>query len=258
MPFVSRSGEEGEEESSAVPSGAPPIDWDPNDPDAVKVHYDVSAWSFDQRAELAAAFADAGYPHAWDGDELVVPEQIESEVDALFEQLERELGPFPVGLPAGEPATEFGLDEWPAGDVEVLQRALTEAEIPHRWEGTTLVVAQDAEETVDDLLDAIETGQLAPLGEEGSGPPDGALSTLFTTADRLARDPGDATARSELFELVPALDARQPPFGVMLRVWASAVDAAQALVADFHAHDHDPSDVIGHAQALRTIVRPYV
>ena len=34
--------------------------------------------------------------------------------------------------------------------------------------------------------------------------------------------------------------------------------AAQTLVDDFHAADHDPSDVIGHAQDLRTIIRPYV
>ena len=34
-------------------------DWNPDDPDAVRVHYDLSAWTFDQQAELAAAMADA-------------------------------------------------------------------------------------------------------------------------------------------------------------------------------------------------------
>ncbi|MGH9134890.1 MAG: hypothetical protein ACRDZZ_13205 [Ilumatobacteraceae bacterium] len=258
MPFVSRSGGEDEDESTAEPSGAPPIDWDPTDPDSVKVHYDVSAWSFDQRAELAAAFADAGYPHAWEDDELVVPEAIEADVDALFDELERELGPFPVGLAGDLPSTEFGLDEWPAADIELLQGALVEAEIPHRWEASTLFVAEDAENVVDDLLDAIESGELAPLGEDATGAPEGALNLLFTVADRLARDPGDATARNELFDLVPTLDGRQPPFGVTVRVWNHAVAAATALVDDFHADDHDPSDVIGHAQEVRTIIRPYV
>ena len=258
MPFVSRGDAEDEDEESAVPSGAPPIDWDPDDPDSVNVLYDVSAWSVDQRAELAAAFAEAGHPHAWEGDELVVPEVIEDAVDELFDQLERELGPFPVSLAAEMPATEFGLDEWPSGDVEILQNALLEAEIPHRWDGSTLHVASDAEHVVDDLLDAIESGDLAPLGEEAGGAPEGALNLLFTTADRLSRDPGDATARNELFDLVPLLDGRQPPFGVTVRVWSHAVTAAQTIVDDFHSADHDPSDVIGHAQELRTIVRPFV
>ena len=258
MPLVSRSDGEDEEESTAVASGAPPVDWDPSDPDAVNVLYDVSAWSVDQRAELAAAFAEAGHPHAWEGDELVVPEEIEDAVDELFEQLEQELGPFPVGIAAEQPATEFGLDEWPPGDIEVLKGALVEAEIPHRWEGSTLHVAADAEHVVDDLLDAIESGDLATLGDVVGGPPEGALNLLFTTADRLARDPRDATARNELFDLTPLLDGRQPPFGVTVRVWTHAVTAAQTLVDDFHSADHDPSDVIGHAQDLRTIVRPYV
>jgi hypothetical protein len=258
MPFVSRSDGEDEDAESAVPSGAPPIDWDPNDPDAVNVLYDVSAWSFDQRAELAAAFAEAGHPHAWEGDELVVPEEIEDAVDDLFDQLERELGPFPVGIAAEVPSTEFGLDEWPPADIEVLKAALVEAEIPHRWDGSTLHVDPDAEHVVDDLLDAIESGDLATLGDVVGGPPEGALNLLFTAADRLARDPGDATARNELFALAPLLDGRQPPFGVTVRVWSHAVTAAQTLVDDFHAAEHDPSDVIGHAQDLRTIVRPYV
>ena len=49
-------------------------DWNPNDPDATRVHYDLSDWSFEQMAELAAALADAVVPHAWDGNELIVPE----------------------------------------------------------------------------------------------------------------------------------------------------------------------------------------
>ena len=178
MPFVSRSDGEDEDVSSAVPSGAPPMDWDPNDPDTVNVLYDVSAWSLDQRAELAAAFADAGHPHAWEGDELVVPEEIEDAVDELFDRLERELGPFPVGLAGDLPSTEFGLDEWPPADIELLQQALLEAEIPHRWDGSTLHVAPDAEHVVDDLLDAIEAGDLATLGDEAGGAPEGALNDV--------------------------------------------------------------------------------
>ena len=46
----------------------------------------------------AEALAGADLPHAWDGDELLVPEVVESQTDAMFERLEGELGPFPVTL----------------------------------------------------------------------------------------------------------------------------------------------------------------
>ena len=33
-------------------------DWNPNDPDATRVHYDLAMWSFDQQAELASDLAE--------------------------------------------------------------------------------------------------------------------------------------------------------------------------------------------------------
>jgi hypothetical protein len=257
VPFVNRSGDEEEERASAAVPGAPPLDWDPNDPDAVKVHYDVSAWPLDDRAELTGELAELGYPHRWEDDELVVPEELESQIDALFERLEAELGPFAVPLAHDAESTEFGLDEWPAADRELLSASLVEAEIPHRWVGTTVFVARDAEDAVDELLDAIERGDVTSA-DDAAGPPEGALSRLFTAADRLARDPTDSAGRDDLFELVPALEPRQAPFGVAVRSWSKIVGAAQALNADFEADEHDPSEVIGHAQELRSVTRPFV
>ena len=171
MPIVSRGGEEDDQESTAAAAGAPPafdFDFDPYDPDQVKVHYNLTGWTFEQRAELAETLAERGVPHTWEGDELVVPEEIETDVDALFDELEREIGPFPVPLlddegVDGEGVTEFDLAEWPAADIDVLQESLLEGEIPHRWAGRTLVVSRDAEHVVDDLLDAIESGDAASL-----------------------------------------------------------------------------------------------
>lgn len=258
MSFVNRSGEPRHETSAT--SGAPPADWDPADPNVVKVHYDVRAWTIDQRGELSAALAEAELPHAWEGDEVVVPEHVEAAVDALFEQLEAELGPFPVLLADGEPETEFGLDEWPAADLETLRAALTEAEIPHRWEGTTVFVATEADEAVDDLLDAIERGDIASFVEDDDQPgaPDGALGDLFSIADRLARDPNDGGARAALFALVDRLDAARPPFGVAVRTWTSVVATAERLVEVFTSDDPDSDAIAETAGELRSITRPFV
>ena len=264
MAFVNKqAGSEAQQDRAAA---GQPIDFDPNDPDVVKVHYDVSVWTFDQRAELSEALADAEFPHFWDGDELVVPEAVEGDVDLLFERLEQLLGPFPIVLQDQDESTEFGLDEWSDADRTVLSEALVDAEIPHRWDGATVIVAADAEHAVDDLLDAIEAGELLGTGaDDGAAPPEGALSTMFLAADTLAKDPLDVGARTRLIELLPQLDPKTPPYGLAHRTWASGVDGVAAIVDLVNGHataaagdaDHE-SEVIGAAQDLRSLLRPYV
>ena len=234
------------------------LEWNPNDPDTVKVHYDVAGWSVDQRAELAEALADADVAHVWEGTEVVVPEELEADVDALFERLEAALGPFAVGLDADDPGVEFGLDEWPPADRQTLARALIESEIPHRWDGATLIAATDAESAVDDLLDGIEQGTLVVSSGAGATAPEGALDTLFSAADRLARDADDRGGRDDLGDLVDRLDPAAPPYGVGGAVWSKAVAAARHLGDLVDDDASSSSDVIGAAQALRSVVRPYV
>ena len=165
MAFVNKQG--GVEKQNETAGAGEMLDFDPNDDSIVKVHYDVTVWSFDQQAELAEAMAEANIPHAWDGTELVVPEDYEDRVDAIFERLEQELGPFPIVLGEDEPSTEFGLDEWTDADRALLTESLVVSGVRHRWEASTVVVAEDAEDAVDDLLDAIESGELAEQIEGG-------------------------------------------------------------------------------------------
>ena len=252
-----------------------PIDFDPEDATIVKVHYDLSAWSFDHRAELAEALADADIPHYWDDEELVVPEVVEEAADAMFERLEAELGPFPVGLGDEDESVEYGLDEWSETDRSTLTEALVEAEIPHRWDAMTIVVAADAEEDVDALLDAIEAGELGPVDDGGvNEPPDGVLSDIFLAADKLAKDPFDAKARRKLIDLNVLLHPKHPPYALAPRVWTQTVAAVDAIVVRIEADAvggdvvdepvgddgrlQESSDVIGLAQDLRSIVRDYV
>ena len=271
MAFVNKQGGEQQQDKAAA---GQPIDFDPDDASIVKVHYDMSAWSFDHRAELAEALADAEIPHYWDDDELVVPEVVEEAADAMFERLEAELGPFPVGL-GDEASVEYGLDEWSDTDRSTLTEALVDAEIPHRWEGTAILVAADAEEDVDALLDAIEAGELGPADDGGANePPDGALSDIFLTADRLAKDPFDAKARLKIIELDGVIHPKHPPYALAPRVWTQTVAAVRAIVARIEADAdgdkvsdepvgddgrlQESSDVIGLPQELRSVVRDYV
>ena len=76
-----------------------------------------------------------------------------------------------------------------------------------------MIVAADAEHDVDDLLDAIEAGELLSTGD-GIEPPDGALGTMFVAADKLAKDPLDVDARTTLIDLGGQIDLKHPPYGL--------------------------------------------
>jgi hypothetical protein len=259
--FVSKGG--GAEQQNETAGIGDPIDFDPLDDKIVKVHYDVDAWTFDQQAELSEAMAEAFIPHGWDGTELVVPESHEAKVDAIFERLEQELGPFPIVLEEDAASTEFNLDEWTDADRKVLTESLVDSEVPHRWEGLTVVVAADAEDSVDDLLDAIEGGELMNADESGANePPEGALSTIFLAADKLAKDPVDAKSRKQLIEMHDLVDKKYPPYALAPRTWSGAVAGVERLVtrfmADAQGHGDSDSDVIELAQELRSLLRPYV
>jgi hypothetical protein len=233
------------------------LEWNPNDPDTVKVHYDVTGWTIDQRAELAEALAEADLAHVWEGDEVVVPEELEADADALFDRLEAVLGPFPVALADDDGGVEYGLDEWPSPDRQTLAQALVESQVPHRWDGTTLIVATDTEALVDEMLDSIEQGTLV-LASAATTVPEGALDTLFTSADRLARDADDRVGRDDLRDLVPRLDPATPPYGVSVGTWAKAVETARELSDLVDVEDTSSSDIIGAAQNLRSLVRQFV
>ena len=256
MPVAFVNSKGGDRVESGRAASGEPIDFDPNDPDVVKVHYDVSVWTFDQRAELSEALADSEIPHFWDGEELVVPEAVEADADALFERLEELFGPFPIVLLDDAPSTEFGLDEWPDADRNVLTDALVDAEIPHRWVGSTVVVDERAENVVDDLLDAIEEGEVASLDDEVEAP-EGALNDLYVAADRLRRDAADAAARRSLLDLVPLLDPRGAPYGLAVRSWEVIVDRARAVAAAFES-GAEADEVAGAAEELLAVCRPWV
>lgn len=237
-------------------------DWNPSDPDTVKVHYDVSAWTVEQRAELAEALAEEEIAHVWESadgvDELVVPEEQEEAADALFARLEEALGPFPIPLDPSETPVEYGLDEWPETERRTLTTALVEAGVPHRWDGATLFVPTAAEQVVDALLDDLEAGTLAVHSSDEDAPPDDILSQLFSAADRLAKDPDDHVGRDEVAVIVGVVTPTHAPYGVGGAAWSKIVEAVRALGELIDEGDASPSDVIGAAQDLRSLVRGYV
>jgi hypothetical protein len=63
----------------------------------------------------------------------------------------------PLDLPEDEQVI-YELGEWPIDLQAEAAEVLAESQIPHAWDGTDLVVHVDWEQTVDELLDAVERG----------------------------------------------------------------------------------------------------
>ena len=134
-------------------------DWNPKDPEALTTRYDLSDWSVDDRADVAAALADAEIAHSWDGSELLVAQDTEQVVDAILDEIEDELDNLEDGDDehGDDNITEYELDEWSEGERKQLCDMLDNLDIGYRWDGTMLLVPIGVEAVVDSCLDSIDS-----------------------------------------------------------------------------------------------------
>ena len=134
-------------------------DWNPKDPEALTTRYDLSDWSVDDRADVAAALADAEIAHSWDGSELLVSQDSEQVVDAILDEIEDELDNLEDGDDehGDDNITEYELDEWSEGERKQLCDMLDNLDIGYRWDGTMLLVPIGVEAVVDSCLDSIDS-----------------------------------------------------------------------------------------------------
>jgi hypothetical protein len=134
-------------------------DWNPKDPEALTTRYDLADWSVDDRADVAAALADAEIAHSWDGSELLVSQDTEQVVDAILDEIEDELDNLEDGDDehGDDNITEYELDEWSEGERKQLCDMLDNLDIGYRWDGTMLLVPIGVEAVVDSCLDSIDS-----------------------------------------------------------------------------------------------------
>ena len=134
-------------------------EWNPKDPEVLTTRYDLADWSVDDRADVAAALADAEVAHSWDGSELLVAQDTEQVVDAILDEIEDELDNLDDGDDdSGEDnITEYELDEWSEGERKQLCDMLDNLDIGYRWDGTMLLVPIGVEAVVDSCLDSIDS-----------------------------------------------------------------------------------------------------
>lgn len=246
-------------------------DWNPNDPDATRVYYDLSMWTFDQQAELTAAMADAEIPHAWEGTELMVPEESEADADALIAEIEERLGitdepapdaPVAITLADDVPTTEYDLADWSPVEHGAVSHALTEAGIAFRWDEAVLLVATEDEAVVDELLDDVESGEFVDVLTPAAGSDEASsevLTLMFLAAERLRKEPLDPDGIEHLLKALDTADPEVPPFGVTPKLWQESYTVADEL-ADAIAGDENPDEeaAMAAAERLHELLRPHV
>jgi hypothetical protein len=134
-------------------------EWNPKDPEALTTRYDLSDWSVDDRADVAAALANAEIAHSWDGSELLVSQDTEQVVDAILDEIEDELDNLEDDDDdsGDDNITEYELDEWSEGERKQLCDMLDNLDIGYRWDGTMLLVPIGVEAVVDSCLDSIDS-----------------------------------------------------------------------------------------------------
>jgi hypothetical protein len=267
-------------------------DWDPNDPDGTRVHYDLSRWSFDQQAELASDLSEAAIPHAWDGNELLVPEEFEIAADTAVTLVEERLGIDDAALaaagePEGEPepieladdvvTTEYDLTEWTVEQRAAVGDLLIRQHLPFRWDEHVLLVATEHEGSVEAILDGVEAGEyemepvidepdaaaeLAAEADTAETPgqlPFETLTTFFLAGERLQKNPLDAGGLEELMRALDVADPANPPYGVERPLWEQTCELADDL-ADALTEDDEPDTEAAQdiATELHDLLRPYV
>lgn len=247
-------------------------DWNSRDPDATRVHYDLANWSFEQMAELAATLADAAIPHAWDGDELIVPESAEAETDDVVAQVEMRLGIAstteapprePIALADEAASTEYDLAEWEPSERELVTSLLVARGLPFRWEDEILLVGTDDEQLVDAILDDVENdgGVVLPdeIEDDADQLPFETLTTFFLAGDRLQRNPLDADGLEQLLSATEVADPDRPPYGVEKRLWLRMCELAEELAAALvDGEEPDVVETQAVAAELHDLLRPYV
>ncbi len=174
--------------------------------------------------------------------------------------------PWPSSLPIDADEVRYDLSDWEPLHRAALTDVLRDDGIAYRFEsGLVLVVAATDEERVDDALEELDapTEEELALAEsddeeqiESDEAAMEALGVLYTTADRLVRQPDSSHAAEEFDEAAAIVTSGAPPWGFDDGIWTRIGEAATALREDLAAGTL--GDVILAAETLRDLVRGHI
>jgi hypothetical protein len=221
--------------------------------------YQVSEWSGESRSLLDAMLSSSGIRHFWQGTTLNVEGDHEDEVDRIIDEV---MASATAALDEDRAKCVYEVAEWSAAMQQSLADSLVVAEVPYEWDAHgDLVVYADDESTVDAILDSMPDPDDAERKGDRDFDVQGGLSSLWTAAVQLVKNPAAPGATIAVADLADELEHTPLPFGFEPVVWRSIVEQAAALRDGMAAIDEghwDDDEVIDAAGALRDLIRPFV
>ncbi|MGH9156925.1 MAG: hypothetical protein ACRD1K_14045 [Acidimicrobiales bacterium] len=161
----------------------------------------------------------------------------------------------------GDEPLVYDMEGWEPEERVALGFLLDGAGIVHSWSGDELMVAESAEEQVDELMDRIEFPDALDAADEDDDDDEASyavMSDLYVAADRLAGvDRFDVASAAELTAAAAAAMEVPPPYGVAPAQWQKVQELAENVVA---AIDQEADDDIVRRDvaALRGLLHPMV
>lgn len=173
----------------------------------------------------------------------------------------------------------YELDDWSPDQRGALELRLQADSIEHQWEtpsgadveasyepgqpwavASDLVVGEQDEETVDTILDEIESPDALEAVAADAVDDEAiyaVMGQLYVAADRLKDDPDDLALAGEFFDAADAARSMDPPFGIDPEVWRRVQELAGEVSSSIEAEEDDEV-VAAHAQRLRDVLFTYV
>ncbi|MCB0964570.1 MAG: hypothetical protein KDA98_14920 [Acidimicrobiales bacterium] len=205
--------------------------------------YELDGWGPQLKVALEGMLDRAGVPRVWEAGALVVPAELEQQVDELIATVE---GSEAVELDDDVPQIAFEIEGLTDAELADLDARLLAAQIPHAWEESGALLVAEADEDATGTI----VGEVL-RGEEDDGDDDGlatheALSALYVAVDKLVKDPLDAKLGDRYRAAAEPVADLGVPYGLDGATWASLqadVAALDALLGgDEPADDADETD----------------
>lgn len=201
--------------------------------------YELEGWGSQLKVALEGMLDRAGIPRVWEAGALVVPSEVEAEVDELIATVE---GSEAIDLAEDVPQIAFEIEDLSDDELAELDARLLAAQIAHAWEDSgALLVAEADEEATAAIVGEVLAGE--DPDDDGLATHE-ALSALYVAVDKLIKDPLDAKLVARYVAAAEPVADLGVPYGLDGGAWSSLVADVAALRALVDAEaDADAIDV---------------
>ena len=166
-------------------------------------------------------------------------------------------------MPDPEPddLVAYDLADWGPELRAQLDELLSKDGVTATWEEDELIVTEADADTVEALIDTIDSPDALPVdeGADATGSEAGAatLSALYVASDILLNDPANSQAVVEMLEAADRVTVVATPYGLDEDTWVEVRAVAEAL-ADRLGEEAEDDEVAEAARRLRDLLHPLV